>query len=1038
MKKYLIAALSLIMVAGLVLSENTSANLTDSETSTDNQAFAWVSSYHTATLEKDFETGEQFSVDSSTSPGDLKLQSSQYYYACVGGGASNAAYRFNETTLAWESIAFIPNGSPTTYVGAGGGLSYPGSGNYIYCLKGNGTSEFYRYDIGSNAWSALTSVPVTVSAGGYLRAVTVGSSDYMYVFTGGASNAMYRYLIGGSSWEARSSPGANGAGASMGWDRNTTGGKLYATLGAVGGTPSATFKSYDIDTDAWTTLTTDPVPGAVGAGAELAYSKPAATMYFFASQGNGNTGFYRYNPAGTAGSRWTTMASMPWAVNYGGSLRWDNGSYLFAFQGGTTNAWRYNIDGNTWALTISQVKVGVTNYPVTTGGTYASDGSRYQYAFQGGSNTFLRYDSTTDVWSILANAPGTASDGSALVYVNQGTGYIYAFRGGNTTTFWRYDILANTWSTTLAAAPFGVNNGASMVWTGGNDLFAVFGNSKAFRRYNIPSDTWLKTNALGSNLPNSRSNILSGGCLAWDRNNYIYALNGGTIGFQRYSISGNAWTNMANAPSAIGTGGSLSYPYATYNAAYSLYATRGVGTVSFYSYSPSTNQWKVMSNVPSAVAAGGDICRNPNGYVYCIPGNSTINHYRYNIASNTWFESVNSAPVAMGAGARMTGHVTGYLPSGYMTSEVIDNSGFCEGGFLIYNGNAIYGFAGDMSTSFRKYNISGNSWSLLASIKFGTGWGAALCSNGGDYIYAFTGQNQSAFLRYSISANSWTELTSAPGPVYAGGSLVYVSGSPNYIYAFQGGTSSFWRYDVTLDTWSVKSSSSITGAGSALIYDGTYIYATIGGNTNAFMRYSIAGDSWASMAVTIDLIGAGGALAYSGTGTLIYCIQGYDTANFAAYDTGLNTWSELSSTPDSVFQGGSLIAGDSDHLYASRGRDTVSFWRYTVSTDLWESMADMPIFSYLRFDAIVWDRDLPAGTTITVAIRASNTLFDLTDTNIPWTDLVPVYSSVTKSAVLSGLTAYRYVQFKITLTTSNTSLTPTLFSRKIYYYRWFS
>ncbi len=51
----------------------------------------------------------------------------------------------------------------------------------------------------------------------------------------------------------------------MTWDMSNT---LYATLG--GGT--TTFLSYSISGNVWTTLTSYPVPGAVGAGSELAYT----------------------------------------------------------------------------------------------------------------------------------------------------------------------------------------------------------------------------------------------------------------------------------------------------------------------------------------------------------------------------------------------------------------------------------------------------------------------------------------------------------------------------------------------------------------------------------------------------------------------------------------------------------------------------------------------------------------------------------------------------------------------------------------------
>jgi len=70
----------------------------------------------------------------------------------------------------------------------------------------------------------------------------------------------------------------------------------------------------------------------------------------------------------------------------------------------------------------------------------------------------------------------------------------------------------------------------------------------------------------------------------------------------------------------------------------------------------------------------------------------------------------------------------------------------------------------------------------------------------GSYIYAFQGDGNNAFLRYDISINSWALMANAPGLVEAGGALAY-NGS-NYIYAFQGNRSTgFWRYDIGANSW---------------------------------------------------------------------------------------------------------------------------------------------------------------------------------------------------------------------------------------------
>jgi hypothetical protein len=513
---------------------------------------------------------------------------------------------------------------------------------------------------------------------------------------------------------------------------------------------------------------------------------------------------------------------------------------------------------------------------------------------------------------------------------------------------------------------------------------------------------------------------------------------------------------MANVPGNVNSGGSLAYPYSTYNASNPLFATRGGNSVSFYKYAPSTNTWSVMANVPSAVAAGGSLCDGEDGYVHCITGNNSTNHWRYTVAGDTWTvtDTITPYPVVTGSGARMSASLSGYNTSGYMISEVIDNSGICEGGMLVYGYNSndskyyLYGTAGDQSTAFWQYDIGTNSWSSKKSILERTGWGASLCYDNSGNLYGFTGygyggNRKRVFLKYNIVADSWTELPDAPGDVWMGGTVVYVSG---YVYAFTGGNTNFWRYNISANSWSsldeLADTSTATGAGASMVYDGTYIYLSTGGASKSFRRYSVSGNTWEDRADVPDFVQAGGGLAYPGSGDDIFCLQGYDTANFYRFTISTNTWTQLSSTPMTVFQGGYLVAGDSGFLYTYRGRDTTNFWRYEISTGNWTSMNPTPTAAYIRLDALAWDRTLPADTTISYSMRSSATSFNLTDASPAWgSALTPDYSdagtSAGTSAVLSCLGSNRYIQFKINFTTDFIDKSPMLSERRIYYYRWF-
>ena len=81
-----------------------------------------------------------------------------------------------------------------------------------------------------------------------------------------------------------------------------------------------------------------------------------------------------------------------------------------------------------------------------------------------------------------------------------------------------------------------------------------------------------------------------------------------------------------------------------------------------------------------------------------------------------------------------------------------------------------------------------------------------------------------------------------------------------------------------------------------------------------------------------------------------------------------------------------------------------------------------------KWDALFWDETLPANTDITFEVRASDTAFTK-DAATPSLTFVGGTSPVT-----SGLPSGRYLQWRATLTTSDTSKTPTLHEVTVDYY----
>lgn len=83
-----------------------------------------------------------------------------------------------------------------------------------------------------------------------------------------------------------------------------------------------------------------------------------------------------------------------------------------------------------------------------------------------------------------------------------------------------------------------------------------------------------------------------------------------------------------------------------------------------------------------------------------------------------------------------------------------------------------------------------------------------------------------------------------------------------------------------------------------------------------------------------------------------------------------------------------------------------------------------------RWDALFWDETLQSNTDITFEVRASDTEF-AKDTP---PETLPCTSVGGSSPVTSGLPSGRYMQWRATLTTSDTSKTPALHEVKVYHY----
>ena len=122
----------------------------------------------------------------------------------------------------------------------------------------------------------------------------------------------------------------------------------------------------------------------------------------------------------------------------------------------------------------------------------------------------------------------------------------------------------------------------------------------------------------------------------------------------------------------------------------------------------------------------------------------------------------------------------------------------------------------------------------------------------------------------------------------------------------------------------------------------------------------------------------------------------------------------MADAPASVSLGGALALVAGDTGYANSG---------TVASQVLDTGV-----AGARWDALFWDETLQSNTDITFEVRASDTAFTEDAAIPPWT------SAGGASPVTSGLPSGRYMQWRATLTTSDTSETPTLQEVRVYYY----
>jgi hypothetical protein len=285
-------------------------------------------------------------------------------------------------------------------------------------------------------------------------------------------------------------------------------------------------------------------------------------------------------------------------------------------------------------------------------------GVNYLYAFRGNNQkTFWKYTVASNTWTSLADAPDKVKSGGSLAY--DGGSYIYAFHGNNANDFWRYSISGNSWAA-MADAFGAVNAGGALTYNNGN-IYALRGNNtRDFWCYNPATNTWMSR-------ASTHANILASGALTSDGGNYIYAFQYDDYQtFWRYDIAADNWTLMADVPDLLGNGAALTYDGSRY-----IYALRAKYTHDFWQYDTFSNSWAVKANTPDLVEAGASLASAGGNYIYAFAGAYTQYYWRYNTVTNVW-EWRASTPASLSCGGALVRGGATYYASGNLTSAAHD------------------------------------------------------------------------------------------------------------------------------------------------------------------------------------------------------------------------------------------------------------------------------------------------------------------------------------------------------------------------------
>jgi len=318
-------------------------------------------------------------------------------------------------TPGWYPMPDLPLGAKGKKVKDGGCLAYNEESDtgFVYALKGNGRYEFYKYNTGSNVWVAKESIPA------------IGRLGKKKPVKKGAALCELDDMPNGCRGRIWAAKGNN----SLEW---------WCYDPALSGTPTYPWaQKADIPAGA------KNVKEGTGAVAV----RVSDTTYIFFLRGSSGQEFLRYNEITDV---WTAMTPAPLGASGkpfkdGSCLGYcDDDSIVYALKGSYNEFYAYDVATNAWTTKAPLPLIGSSGKKKKAkSGAGMAYHDKKLYTLKGnGTYEFWQYQCDSDRWAQGTDIPsGTGKavkGGGSIVHAELPYPSFYAFKGNNTSEYWKY------------------------------------------------------------------------------------------------------------------------------------------------------------------------------------------------------------------------------------------------------------------------------------------------------------------------------------------------------------------------------------------------------------------------------------------------------------------------------------------------------------------------------------------------------------------------------------------------------------------------